>query len=163
MRSPLASWRKLPLPTPSRHSLFSFSLPRTHSLLSSSLPRRQQQPAQELQGRQQPPLVIELPQRQRSLSSFPRRAPMQTPSRLILSARPPCALPWWPNRATSMDAPAPDLLPGHPDVHALLPPGARSLQASRSAPSLPWRPCFPAVQLSAHFSTRRLLGVPAGA
>jgi hypothetical protein len=32
MRPPLASWRKLPLPTPSRHSLFSL-FPLTHSSL----------------------------------------------------------------------------------------------------------------------------------
>jgi hypothetical protein len=41
----LANFHSHPCIFPSRHSLFSFSLPRTHSLLSSSLPRRQQQPA----------------------------------------------------------------------------------------------------------------------
>jgi hypothetical protein len=41
----LANFHSHPCIFPSRHSLFSFSLPRTHSLLSSSQPRRQQQPA----------------------------------------------------------------------------------------------------------------------
>jgi hypothetical protein len=78
----LANFHSHPCIFPSRHSLFSFSLPRTHSLLSSSLPRRQQQPAQELHGRQ--PSLRRAPssklpcRRAPSLSSSSWRAPLQT-------------------------------------------------------------------------------------